>query len=52
MDLENSFMITKGERWEGGIGRESEIDMYTLLCLTNKDLLYNTWNSAQYSATA
>ena len=29
---------------------EFEIDMYTLLYfkwITNKDLLYNTWNSAQ-----
>ena len=34
----------------GGIVRDSERVMYTLLYLkwiTNKDLLYNTWNSAQ-----
>ena len=33
-----------------GTVREFGMDMYTLLCLkwiTNKDLLYNTWNSAQ-----
>ena len=38
-----------------GVVRESEIDMYTLLYLkwiTNKVLLYSTWNSAQcYVAT-
>ena len=33
-----------------GIVRDLEVDMYTLLYLkwiTNKDLLYSTWNSAQ-----
>ena len=37
-----------------GIDREFGIDMYTLLYLkwiTNKDLLYNTGNSAQYYVT-
>ena len=36
----------------GGIGWEFGTDMYTLLYLkqiTNKDLLYSTGNSAQYS---
>ena len=36
--------------WEEGTVRESDIDMYTLLYLkwiTNKDLPYSTWNSAQ-----
>ena len=36
----------------GGINWESGIDIYTLLYLkqiTNKDLLYSTGNSAQYS---
>ena len=36
----------------GGIVREFGMDMYTLLYLkwiTNKDLLYSTGNSAQYS---
>ena len=34
--------------------RELGIDMYTLQYfkwITNKDLLYGTWNSAQYSVT-
>ena len=38
----------------GGIVREFGIDMCTLLYLkwiTNKDLLYNTGNSAQYNVT-
>ena len=33
-----------------GIAREFGVDMYTLLYLkwiSNKDLLYSTWNSAQ-----
>ena len=38
-----------------GIVRECEMDMYTLLYLkwiTDKDLLYSTWNSAQCYAAA
>ena len=38
--------------WGGGIDWEFGTDMYTLLYLkyiTNKDLLYSTRNSAQYS---
>ena len=34
-----------------GIDSEFRIDMYTLLylkCITNKDLMYSTGNSAQY----
>ena len=45
-------MVTRGEGWGGGIDWEFEIDMYTLLYLkqiTNKDLLYSTGNTAQYS---
>ena len=45
-DLENKRMVTRGE----GIVREFGMDMYTLLYLTwvtNKDLLYSMWNSAQ-----
>ena len=41
--------------WEEGTVRESDIDMYTLLYLkwiTNKDLPYSTWNSAQCSVAA
>ena len=40
--------------WEG-VDRELGTDMYTLLYLkqiTNKDLLYSTWNSAQNQVTA
>ena len=50
-DLENEPMIT-GEKVWGEIDWEFGIDMYTLLYLkqmTNKDLLYSTGNSAQYS---
>ena len=49
--LENKFMVT-GAGQGGGIDWEFGIDMYTLLYLkqiTNKDLLYSTGNSAQYS---
>ena len=47
---ENKLMTAKEEEWGEGIVREFGIDMYTLLYLkwiTNKDLLYSTWNSAQ-----
>ena len=40
---------------EGGINWEIEIDIYTLLYIkqiTNKDLLYSTGNSTQYSVMA
>ena len=40
----------QGEERGGGTVRESGTGMYTLLYLeqiTNKDLLYSTWNSAQ-----
>ena len=43
-------MVTSGE----GIIREFGIEIYTLLYLkwiTNKNLLYSTGNSAQYSLT-
>ena len=39
----------KGKGWKEGIVRQFEMDMYTLLYLkwvTNRDLLYSTWNSA------
>ena len=44
-------MVARGERWREGIVREYEMGMYTLLYLkwkTDKDLLYSTWNSAQF----
>ena len=43
-------MVTKGEG--GGINWDIEIDIYTLLYIKqipNKDLLYSTGNSTQYS---
>ena len=43
-------MVRSREGWEEGIIREFGMDMYTLIYLkwiTNKDLLYNTGNSAQ-----
>ena len=47
-------MVTSGEGWGKGIVREFGRNMYTLLYvkwITKKDLLYSTWNSAQYSVT-
>ena len=44
-------MVTRGESG-GGINWKIGIDMYTLLYIkqiTNKDLLYSTGNSTQYS---
>ena len=49
-DLENEFMVIRGEGWGEGIVRELGMDMYTLLCLKwiiDKDLQYSTGNSAQ-----
>ena len=46
-DLENKLMVTKGERWG-----EAGINIYTQLYIKqiiNKDLLYSTGNSTQYS---
>ena len=43
-------MLAGGEGWGEGVVRESGIDMCTLFHLkwiTNKDLQYSTWNSAQ-----
>ena len=54
-DLEKELMVTRGEGGGGeGIFRELGIDLYTLLYLrwiTNKDLLYSTWSSAQNYVT-
>ena len=50
---EQTYGCRGGEGWRkdgGGIVREFGMDTYTLLCLkwiTNKDLRYSTWNSAQ-----
>ena len=56
-DLENELIVGKGvgEGSGKGIVRTFGMDMYTLLHLkwiTNKDLLYSTWNSAQYYMAA
>ena len=51
-DLENKFMVMGGERVEGGIDLDCGIDKHTVLYLkqmTNKDLLHNIGNAAQYS---
>jgi len=45
--LENEFIVAKKEEWAEGIVREFGIDMYIVLWVTNKDLLYGTGNSAQ-----
>ena len=50
-DVENKLMVTRGEG-EEEINWEIGIDIYTLLYtkqVTNKDLLYSTGNSTQYS---
>jgi len=44
-----------GGRWREGILRVFGMGIYTLLYLkqiTNKDLLYSTWNSAQIYVAA
>ena len=54
-DLEKELLVTRGEKWGKGIVREFRIDKYTFLNLTwitNKDLLYSTWNSAQCHGAA
>ena len=45
-------MDTKGGKAEGGMNWEIGIDIYILICIKwiiNKDLLYSTGNSSQYS---
>ena len=47
-------MVRRGEG-KGGINWETEVDKYTLLYIkqiTNKDLLYSTENTSQYSLMA
>ena len=50
IDRGNKFMVSKGEGM-GGINQEFEINIYILLHIKqiNKDLLYSTENSMQYS---
>ena len=50
-DIANKLMVTKGERWGGGINCEFGINRYTLLYIKQisiKDLLYSTGNCIQY----
>ena len=45
-------MVTKGERFGGGINYEVWTNIHILLCtkyIINKDLLYSTVKSTQYS---
>ena len=52
MDVENKFMVTKGEIKGKDKPGDIGIDIYTLLCIkqmTNKNLLYSTGNSTQCS---
>ena len=52
---ENELMVARREGWGEGIVREFGMGMYILLYLkwiTKKDLLYSTWNSAQYYVAA
>ena len=45
-----NITVAREEGWEDGVVREFGMDMYTLLYLkwiTNKHLLYRTWNSAR-----
>ena len=54
MDVENKFIVIRGKRGRG-INWEFGIDIYTLLYMkkiTNKNLLYSTENSTQYSVMA
>ena len=60
MNLQNRLTDLREQTYYGchnklWIVREFGIDMYTLLYLkwiTNKDLPYSTWNSAQYYMAA
>ena len=45
-----NLYLPRGKGEGEGIVREFGMDMYTLLyltCVTNKDVLYSTWKSAQ-----
>ena len=51
-NLEEKLIVTRDEGLGGGIHWEFATDMYTLLYFkytANKNLLYSTGNSAQYS---
>ena len=52
LQMQKTNLWLPGGRVGGGINREIGIDIYTLLYIkqiTNKDLLYSTGNSTQYS---
>ena len=52
LQMQKTNMVTKGE-WEGGINWETGTDINTLLNrkqIPNKNILYRTGNSVQYSA--
>ena len=47
-----NLWLPKGKGWGGGVNQEVGINIYTLLYtkqITNKDVLYRTENSTQYS---
>ena len=49
-DLENELMVARRKDRGEGIVREFGMNVYTMRYLkwiTNRDLLYSTWNSAQ-----
>ena len=54
-DFENKLMVARGKGSGEEIVWQFRIEMYLLLylkCITNKDLLYSTCNSAQYYVAA
>ena len=59
-EVESQRLVTvslssKGKGWGQGLNQELGINIYTLLYIkqvTNKDLLYSTGNSTQYSVMA
>ena len=53
--MQKTNLQLPGEKWGGEINWEIGIDIYTVLYIkqiTNKDLLYSTGNSTQYSVMA
>ena len=50
-DFNKELAVSRGKYMGKGVVREFGMSIYTLLYLkwiANKDLLYGTWNSAQY----
>ena len=55
LQMQKTNLWLPGDKGGGGINWEIGIDVYTLLHIkqiTNKDLLYSTGNSTQYSVMA